>query len=240
MNSARSDKGKPAPGHVRIKDWPAEERPRERMLRLGPQALSDTELLAILIRGGTRDCTAIDLARSILADARTLRGLAARNARELTRLKGIGNAKAVELLAALEIGRRVEAFEDTAKCVIRNPADVANRMIPLLRDRPAEVFFVLTLDAKNGLKGEFELSHGTLNASLVHPREVFKAAIDNLAASIIVVHNHPSGNPEPSREDIEITKQLAETGRIVGIPLHDHLIVAGNSYTSMAEKGLLS
>jgi DNA repair protein RadC len=239
MKSARSDKGKPAPGHVRIKDWPAEERPRERMLRLGPQALSDTELLALLIRAGTRDRTAIDLARSILADAQTLRGLAARNARELTRLKGIGNAKAVELLAALEIGRRVEAFEETAKCVIRNPADVAHRMIPLLRDRPAEVFFVLALDAKNGLKAEFELSHGTLNASLVHPREVFKAAIDNLAASIIVVHNHPSGNPEPSREDIEITKQLAETGRIVGIPLHDHLIVAGNSYTSMAEKGLL-
>ena len=239
MESQPSHRGKPAAGHVRIKDWPADERPRERLLRLGPQALSDAELLAILIRAGTRDRTALDLARSILADARTLRGLAARNARELTRLKGIGNAKAVELLAALEIGRRIEAFEDSDKCVLRTPADVAHRMMPLLRDRLTEVFYVLVLDSKNGLKGEFELSRGTLNASLVHPREVYKAAIDNVAASIIVVHNHPSGNPEPSREDIEITRQLAETGKVVGIPLHDHLIVAGNSYTSLAEKGLL-
>jgi DNA repair protein RadC len=239
MGSLPSDKGKTAAGHLRIKDWPADERPRERMLRLGPQALSDAELLAILIRAGTRDRTAMDLARAILADARTLRGLAARNARELTRLKGIGNAKAVELLAALEIGRRIEAFAEPAKCVIRTPADVAHRMIPLLRDRPTEVFYVITLDAKNSLKGEIEVSHGTLNASLVHPREVYKAAIDDVAASIIVVHNHPSGNPEPSREDIEITRQLADTGKIVGIPLHDHLIVAGNMYTSLAEKGLI-
>ncbi len=209
------------------------------MLRLGPQALSDAELLAIMIRAGTRNQTALDLARSILAEARTLRGLAARNARELMRLKGIGSAKAVELLAALEIGRRIEAFKGSEACVIRTPADVARRMIPLLRDRPTEVFYVIMLDAKNGVKGEFEISRGTLNASLVHPREVYKAAIDNVAASIVVVHNHPSGNPEPSREDIEITRQLAEAGKIVGIPLHDHLIVAGNAYTSLAEKGVL-
>jgi DNA repair protein RadC len=239
MESLPSERGKPAAGHVRIKDWPADERPRERLLRLGAQALSDTELLAILIRAGTRNCTAMDLARVILADARTLRGLASRNARELMRLKGIGTVKAVELLAALEIGRRIEAFEDTGKSIIRTPADVAHRMIPLLRDRSTEVFYVLALDAKNGLKGEFEISRGTLNASLVHPREVFKTAIDNMAASVIVVHNHPSGNAEPSREDIEITRQLVETGKIIGIPLHDHLIVAGNSYTSMAEKGLI-
>jgi DNA repair protein RadC len=154
------------------------------------------------------------------------------------RLKGIGHAKAVELLAALEIGRRIEAFEESAKYIVRTPADVAHRMIPLLRDRLTEVFYVVMLDAKNGLKGEFELSRGTLNSSLVHPREVYKAAIDNVAASIIVVHNHPSGNPEPSREDIEVTRQLSETGKIVGIPLHDHLIIAGSSYTSLAEKGL--
>ncbi len=239
MESLPSDRGKPAAGHVRIKDWPADERPRERLLRLGPQALSDAELLAIVIRAGTRDKTALDLARSILADVRTLRGLAARNARELMRMKGVGNAKAVELLAVIEIGRRIEALEDAARPVIHSPADVARHMIPLLRDRSTEVFYLLPLDAKNGLKGELELSHGTLNASLVHPREVYKAAIDNVAASIVVVHNHPSGNAEPSREDIEITRQLAETGKIVGIPLHDHVIVAGNSYTSLAEKGLL-
>lgn len=239
MGSRSSGKAKTAAGHTSIKDWPAEERPRERLLRLGPHALSDAELVAILIRAGTREKTALDLAHSILAEVKTLRGLATRNARELTRLKGIGNAKAVELLAALEIGRRIEASEDTTRCIIHNPSDVAHRMIPLLRDRLTEVFFLLALDAKNGLTSELEISHGTLNASLVHPREVYKAAIDNLAASIIVVHNHPSGNPEPSREDIEITRQLAETGKIVGIPLHDHIIVAGNRYTSLAEKGLL-
>jgi DNA repair protein RadC len=238
MNSSPSGTEQGA-GHVSIKAWPAEERPRERLLRLGPQALSDAELLAILIRDGTRDQTALDLARTILAQARNLRGLAARNARELTRLKGIGDAKAVALLAALEIGRRIEAYEDPEICVLRTPADVAHRMIPLLRDRPTELFYVLALDAKNGLKAEVELSRGTLNASLVHPREVFKAAIDNIAASIIVVHNHPSGNPEPSREDVEITRQLVDAGKIVGIPLHDHVIVAGNSYTSLAEKGMI-
>jgi DNA repair protein RadC len=239
MEPGSPHKGKPAAGHVRIKDWPPEERPRERLLRLGPGALSDTELLAILIRAGTRERTALDVARSILAEVRTLRGLAARNAQELIRINGVGYAKAVELLAAMEIGRRIEAFEDSARCIIRTPTDVAHRMIPLLRDRPTEVFYVMMLDAKNGLKGEYEISHGTLNASLVHPREVYKAAIDNTAASIVVVHNHPSGNPEPSREDIEITRQLAETGKIIGIPLHDHVIVAGNAYTSLAEKGVV-
>jgi len=239
MEPMSSDRGKPAAGHVRIKDWPADERPRERLMRLGPQALSDAELLAILIRAGTREQTALDLAHAILAGVQNLRGLAARNARELTRLKGIGNAKAVELLAAVEIGRRIEAFEDPAKSIIRTPADVGHRMIPLLRDRATEVFYLIALDAKNGLKAELELSRGTLNASLVHPREVFKAAIDNVAASIIVVHNHPSGNPEPSREDIEITRQLVEAGRVIGIPLHDHVIVAGNGFVSLAEKGLI-
>jgi DNA repair protein RadC len=224
MEPGSPHKGKPAAGHVRIKDWPPEERPRERLLRLGPGALSDTELLAILIRAGTRERTALDVARSILAEVRTLRGLAARNAQELIRINGVGYAKAVELLAAMEIGRRIEAFEDSARCIIRTPTDVAHRMIPLLRDRPTEVFYVMMLDAKNGL---------------VHPREVYKAAIDNTAASIVVVHNHPSGNPEPSREDIEITRQLAETGKIIGIPLHDHVIVAGNAYTSLAEKGVV-
>ncbi|MBP1624267.1 MAG: repair protein RadC [Acidobacteria bacterium] len=239
MGSRSSGKSRSATGHTSIKDWPADERPRERLLRLGPQALSDAELVAILIRAGTRDKTALDLARSILAEVKTLRGLATRNARELTRLKGIGNAKAVEVLAALEIGRRIEASEDSTQCIIHNPSDVAHRMIPLLRDRPTEVFYLLALDAKNGLTTELEISRGTLNASLVHPREVYKAAIDNIAASIIVVHNHPSGNPEPSREDIDVTRQLAETGKIVGIPLHDHIIVAGSRYTSLAEKGFI-
>ena len=225
--------------HTKIKDWPANERPREKLLQRGPRALSDAELLAILIRAGTGKYTALDLARKMLTQERNLRAIAGKTAQELMRMKGVGEAKAVEMLAAFEIGRRLQGTKEEEKIVIRSPEDVAQFMIPRLRDRTKEVFVVLVLDSKNGLKHEVELSEGTLNASLVHPREVFKVAIDHLAASIIVVHNHPSGNREPSREDIDITRQLVESGKIVGIPLHDHVIVAGDGYTSFAERGIL-
>ncbi len=225
--------------HTKIKDWPANERPREKLLHRGPRALSDAELLAILIRAGTGKYTALDLARKMLTQERNLRAIGGKTAQELMRMKGVGEAKAVEILAAFEIGRRLQGTKEEEKIVIRSPEDVAQFMIPRLRDRTKEVFVVLVLDSKNGLKHEVELSEGTLNASLVHPREVFKVAIDHLAASIIVVHNHPSGNREPSREDIDITKQLVESGKIVGIPLHDHVIVAGDGYTSFAERGIL-
>lgn len=222
-----------------IREWPEGERPREKLLAHGAGALSDAELLAILIRSGTGEQTALDLARSILMKERSLRAIGARTPAELMRVKGIGEAKAVELLAAFELGRRAEAAGTGEKPVIRGPEDAARLMIPLLRDRTAEEFHVLILDAMNGLKSSVRVTTGTLNASLVHPREVFKHAIDHRAASILVVHNHPSGNPEPSREDIDITRQLVEAGKVVGIPLHDHLIVAGDRYTSLAERGVL-
>jgi DNA repair protein RadC len=209
------------------------------MLHGGANGLSDAELLALVLRTGGGGRTALDLARGLMGGERTLRDIGTMTAGELMRVRGIGAAKAAELLAAFEIGRRAQAMRSPAPAVIRTPEDVARRMIPMLRDRPIEVFTVLVLDAKNAVKCDLELSSGTLNASLVHPREVFKAAIDRMAASVIVVHNHPSGNPEPSREDIEVTRQLAEAGRIVGIPLHDHIIVAGDRYTSLAERGLL-
>lgn len=222
-----------------IKDWPVAERPREKLVQRGAHSLTDAELLAIIFRTGTGQKTALDIARGILGSGTTLRMLGAKSPAELTRLNGIGPVKAVELLAAFEIGRRLQADDGMSRPVIRTPEDVAHRLIPRLRDRPTEVFLVLVLDARNAVKQEVEVSQGTLNASIVHPREVFKAAIDAAGASVIVVHNHPSGNPEPSREDIEITRQLAEAGRIVGIPLHDHLIIAGNTYTSLAERGLV-
>jgi DNA repair protein RadC len=223
---------------IRIKDWPEGERPREKLLRRGAQALSDAELLAILIRSGTRKHTALDLARSILTKERSLRSIGGCTAQELMRLKGIGEAKAVELLAAFEVGRRVETAGTGEKAVIRSPEDAARVMIPVLREQTVEHFYVLVLDAMNGLKTFLQVTAGTLNASLVHPREVYKPAIDHRAASIIVVHNHPSGNPEPSREDVEITRQLADAGKVMGIPLHDHIIVAGDRFTSLAERGL--
>jgi DNA repair protein RadC len=233
-------RGVDADGHqVSVKLWPTEERPREKLLRKGPSALTEVELLALLLRTGTGSATALDVARSLLSTGRTLRALGTRTPGELMRIRGIGPAKAVELMAAFEIGRRAQAEPEVKMPIIRSPEDAARCMIPLLRDRPYEAFFVLLLDAKNALRDSVEITRGTLNASLVHPREVYKVAIDNRAASIIVVHNHPSGNPDPSREDVEVTRQLAEAGRIVGIPLHDHLIVAGDRFTSLAEKGLV-
>lgn len=222
-----------------VKEWPSGERPREKLIGKGPSALTEAELLALVLRTGTGNSTALDLAREVLSSGRSLRVLGTRTPGELMRIRGIGPAKAVELIAAFEIGRRMQAEPDEERPVIRSPEDVARFMVPLLRDRTNEVFFVLLLDAKNALRSKVEITSGTLNASLVHPREVYKVAIDQRAASIIVVHNHPSGNPDPSREDAEVTRQLAEAGRIVGIPLHDHLIVAGDRFTSLAEKGLL-
>lgn len=224
---------------TRIKDWPEDERPREKLLRQGASVLSDGELLALLIRSGTGKETAIDLGRRILTEQRSLRNIAGMSANELMRIHGIGEAKAVELLAAFELGRRVQGAKLEERTTIRSPEDVFRVLQPRLRDLKKEVFYVLLLDSKNGLQREQEVTSGTLNASLVHPREVFKPAIDFLAASVIVVHNHPSGNPEPSGEDKEITKQLVEAGKILGIPLHDHIIIAGNGYTSLAERGLL-
>lgn len=226
--------------HTKIKDWPENERPREKLLHRGAHALTDAELLAILIRTGTGKHTALDLARKIISDEKSLRGIAGKSAAELMREEGIGAAKAVELLAAFEIGRRIEGATSEERMIVRSPEDIARIMIPRLRDQSTELFYVFLLDSKNGLKREIELTRGTLNASLVHPREVFKTAIDHLAAAIIVVHNHPSGNREPSREDIEVTKQLTDAGRIIGIPLHDHIIVAGDGYTSFAERGLIT
>lgn len=229
----------PSPHHVKIKDWPAAERPREKLLARGAEALSDAELLAILIRVGSGKATALDLARKILSNEKHLRGIAGKTAQELMRMKGIGEAKAVELLAAFEIGRRVQSHDEGEKVVFTSPDQVAQRMIPRLRDRKSEAFWVLLLDVRNCLMHEQELTTGTLNASLVHPREVFKVAIDRLAASVIAVHNHPSGIAEPSQEDVNVTRQLVEAGRVIGIPLHDHVIVAGDSYMSFAERGLL-
>ncbi len=229
----------PAVYRPAIKDWPVDERPREKLLNHGPAALSDAELLTILIRQGSGKSSALDLAKKVLHDAHNLHGVAAMSAVELMRMKGIGEAKAVELLAAFEVGRRLEARQDAEKTVVRSPDDVAKIMIPRLRDLTTEEFHVLVLDAQNGVRKEVKLTSGTLNASLVHPREVFKVAIDHRAAAIVVVHNHPSGNLEPSREDIDITHQLVEAGKTIGIPVHDHLIVAATGYTSMAERGLL-
>ena len=225
--------------HTRIKDWPESERPREKLMRRGVDALTDAELLAILIGSGTGKITAVDLAKRLLIEHKTLRGLAGKSVADLKKFKGIGSARAVSLVSAFELGRRLHSREDEKLDVVRSPQDVAARFIPKLRDLKKEVFLLLLLNSANGVIKEVIISEGNLNASVVHPREVFKAAIDELAAGVILVHNHPSGNRNPSREDIALTKQIVEAGKVVGIPVHDHIIVAGGVFTSFAEEGLI-
>jgi len=225
--------------HSKITDWPEDERPREKLMRRGCSSLSDAELLAILLRSGAGKITAVDLAKTLLKEFQSLEHLASRSIQELRCFKGLGDVKAIGIVAAFEIGRRTAANRSFEKYSIVSPEDVVRRYQPLLRDQKQEEFKVLLLDSANHLLRDVTISTGILNSSLVHPREVFQPAILEPAASIILLHNHPSGNPEPSSEDIQITRQLIESGKIIGIPVHDHIIIAVEKYASFAEMGLL-
>jgi DNA repair protein RadC len=226
---------------MKIKDWPENERPREKLLERGVNALSDAELLAILIGSGSGGVTAVDLAKSILVRFESLRVLSSLDVADLKqkKLKGLGTARAVSLVAAFEIARRVRTAGVSESRPIRTPTDVADRFIPQLQGKKQELFIVLVLNSANKITKEVVVTQGLLNSSLTHPREVFRPAIMENAASVILLHNHPSGNPEPSPEDIAITRQLVEAGRVIGIPVHDHIIIAGETHTSFAERGLL-
>jgi DNA repair protein RadC len=226
--------------HSRIKEWPQNERPREKLLAYGASSLSEAELLAILIRTGTREGTAVDVARALLqTHNNSLSSLASRSAQEIMKEKGLKHAKAIALVAAFELGRRAASNYQQDRLQVRSPLDVVNRYQPLMRDLKTEIFKVILLDSANHIIHDAEVSRGTLNSSLAHSREIFRSAISAPAASIILLHNHPSGNPEPSPEDIQITRQIVQAGKIIEIPIHDHIIIAGASYTSFAEKGLL-
>lgn len=222
-----------------VKDWSPSEQPRERLMRQGPQALSDTELLAILLRTGTKQEDVLQVSRNTLQRFRTLSQLAARDYSELQQIDGIGPTKAVTLAAAFEIGRRMGRDAFTQRPTVTSPSDVARIYIPLFRGITKEQFHVMILNTASQVIRMEMVSEGSLNSSIVHPREVFRIAITEHAASIIGVHNHPSGNPAPSREDIAVTRQLAEAGKIIGISLNDHIIIAGERFVSMAERGYL-
>lgn len=239
MVKQRSGVGELSSYHARIKDWPVEERPREKLMRKGSDSLSDAELLAILLRTGAGNVTAVDLAQRLLMDFGPLEQLTSRSLQELRRYHGLGEVKAISLLAAFELGRRASSRGAGARALISSPEDVAGIFQPLLRDLHHEIFKILLLDSANHLLRDVRISEGILNSSLVHPREVFRPAILEPAASIILLHNHPSGNPEPSSEDLQITKQLTEASKIIGIPIHDHIIITPTSFTSFAERGLL-
>lgn len=222
-----------------IRSWPEGERPREKFLERGPEALSDAELIAIILNAGSGSQSALDIARSMLSRYDNLRSLSRRPIAELRGLRGIGTAKAVALLAAFELGRRQLAVPDDTADAIASPEDVAHRYIPRLRDLQHERFMVLLLNNAGRIIRECVISEGIVNASLVHPREVFRPAVTELASSVILLHNHPSGVREASREDHMITRQLVQAGRMIDIPVHDHIIICGAGYISFAENGWL-
>ena len=223
----------------KITRWPKNERPRERLLQHGPQHLTEAELLGILLGKGTRKKTAVDIARELLDQYESLQKLFSRSPSELTTVKGIGSAKAAILSAAFELVRRVQSQKISDRASFKRSSDVANHYLPLMRDLRKEVFKVLLLNRANRLIKEVFISEGTLDASIVHPRDVFKEALLEPAAGVILIHNHPSGNPSPSDEDLRITKQLVDAGRLLGIKVYDHIILAGESYRSLADEGLI-
>ena len=226
--------------HYLIREMLPEERPRERLMAHGPEALTITELLAILIGSGRKDHSALDIARELtgdlMKDARLAR---TQDVRELTRIPGIGPAKAAVILAALELGRRLAEAETQPFQTIHCPEDGAMLVMPRLRYETHEHFLVMLLNSKGKVTGIEPVSEGSLNASVVHLREAFAPALLHHAAAILAVHNHPSGDPTPSREDRELTKTLWETGKVMGIPLVDHLIIGDGIYYSFKEHGLM-
>jgi DNA repair protein RadC len=225
---------------LRIAQIPASDRPRERLFRLGPGALTRAELVAILLATGIPGRSALELANDLLADSSaTLSGLARRPVADVARTGGVGAAKAARVAAALELGRRLQEEDRGERPRIRAPADVYRWFAPRLADLAAEEFHVLALDSQSAVLRDLLVTRGILNGSLVHPREVFRGAIAEAAAGIIVAHNHPSGDPTPSADDRAVTRQLVEAGRIIDLPVYDHIIIGSGRYVSFAESGLL-
>jgi DNA repair protein RadC len=225
---------------LKVKDLPLDDRPREKLMLRGPQSLTDAELIAILLRTGTKGKSVINVAQSLIAECGNLAVIASKPLSALIKNDGIGKDKAVMLLAAFEISKRVMSqskWQSDKK--ITSPKDIADIFIPLMKDELKERFLLICLNSANKIIKFETISIGSLNSSVVHAREIFKAAIENSSASIILIHNHPSGNPDPSNEDIAVTKKLVETGKILDIPVYDHLIIAVNTYTSFVEKRLM-
>ena len=215
------------------------DRPRERLDALGSSALSDAELIALLLRTGNRGNGALAVAMDLLSRHGGLQGLSRVSGHELGRSQGIGPAKSASLRAALEIGRRLAGRRLRAGAVIRSPSDVYHHFHPRLRDARQEHFLVILLDARHRVLRSEMISQGTLTASLVHPREVFRPALRDAAAALVLVHNHPSGDPTPSAEDREVTARLASAGEILGVRVLDHIVVAERGFCSLREQGEL-
>jgi DNA repair protein RadC len=220
-----------------MRDLPLELRPRERILTEGPAALSTAELLAVLLRTGSPARSALQVATDLVCAHGSLDRIARASPRELCRTAGVGEVKALHLLAAFELGRRLGALPGRARSAVRSPADAAALVMPDLRFQETERFWVLLLNTKNEVLDRIEVSRGGLASSPVHPREVFKAAVRHGAAGVILVHNHPSGDPTPSQSDLATTARLGRAGGVMGIPIIDHIIVGDGRFVSLRERG---
>ena len=224
--------------YITVKEMPAEERPRERLAHAGPQALSTTELLAIILRTGMGGENVINMSTRILAQYGGLAGLARADFAQLAAVKGLGPAKTAQLLAAFELGRRLTLEAPEERLQIHSPADAAHFLTPLIGHKEQENFVVLYLDTRNRVTDREILYKGSLNTSLVRVAEVFRGAIRRNSAGIIVAHNHPSGDPNPSPEDVALTRRLVKAGKLLEVDLLDHLVIGQNRYVSLRERAL--
>ena len=225
---------------MKVKDLPLDDRPREKLILRGPQNLSDAELLAILLRTGTKGTSVIQLAHSLITKHMNISNLAGKSISALTKENGIGKDKAATLAAAFELARRVDSEKKWfSNKKITSPEDVAEIFLPIFRDEKKEKFVVVCLSSANKIIKHEVISVGSLNSSVVHPREVFTVAIENNSANIILLHNHPSGNPEPSNEDVVVTKKLVEAGKVMDIQVFDHIILAGDKFTSLVSRKVI-
>ncbi|MGC4073028.1 MAG: DNA repair protein RadC [Nibricoccus sp.] len=235
-----------SPASSLLREMAASERPQERLQRLGPAALSDTELLAMLLRSGTRGHDVLSVATRLLAEAGSLAHLITWRETDFRRLKGIGRVKALQLLTVMEIARRILLQQASEDPILDRPALIAAHFDPITLGLQIEKFWVLCLNRKNRLIKRVEITSGIATASLAHPREVFREAIRESAVTIVCVHNHPSGDPQPSAQDMQVTRQLREAAKTVAIELADHVIVgrkindpAGLGYYSFRAAGFL-
>ena len=222
-----------------IKDLPADERPRERLVKYGAEALSNAELLAIILRVGTQEYSAVGMAEHMLGKFKGLKGIATASVEELSQVKGLGTAKAAQIKAMVELSKRLAASIGGSRPAIHSPQDAADLLMPELRDEPQEHFKGIFLNRKNEVLKIRTITIGSLDASIITPRDLFRDAISMNSAAVIIAHNHPSGDPAPSREDIEVSKRLQQAGQMIGIEVLDHLVIGEGRWVSLKERGLM-
>jgi len=225
---------------LNILSWAEEDRPREKLISKGKSSLSEAELIAILIGSGTQQLSAVDLAKKILSYVDyDLNILAKLSTSDLQSFKGIGEAKAVSIVSALELGRRRKDADHKKRSRVKTSQEVYNTMVPILMDQPIEQFWVLMLTRSNLLIQKRPVSIGGISGTIVDPKIIFKTALEDKASNIVLIHNHPSGNPKPSQADIRLTKKITEAGRLLEIPVLDHVIFCDEGYYSFADEGIL-